>query len=57
MKMKDNNQLQDLIDELRKQSSVHKAKIWRRLACDLAMPTRSRRIVNLYKIDKYAKDD
>jgi large subunit ribosomal protein L18e len=55
--MKDNNELQGLIGELKKQSAVQKVKLWNRLASDLAGPTRQRRVVNLYKIDKFAKED
>lgn len=55
--MKDNNELQELIGELRKQSTLQKVNLWRRIADDLAKPTRLRRIVNLYKIDQMAKDD
>jgi len=55
--MKDNNELQGLIDELKKQSSVQKVKLWNRLASELSGPTRQRRVVNLYKIDKFAKDE
>jgi large subunit ribosomal protein L18e len=55
--MKDNIELQGLIGELKKQSSVQKVKLWNRLASDLSGPTRQRRVVNLYKIDKLAKDD
>lgn len=55
--MKDNNELQGLINELRKQSSVQKVKLWGRLADDLSRPTRIRREVNLYSIQQFAKDD
>jgi large subunit ribosomal protein L18e len=55
--MKDSNELQGLIEELRKQSSIQKVKLWRRLADDLSRPTRIRRIVNLYKIQQFAKDN
>jgi len=45
-----------LISELNKKSREHEANIWKRIAEDLAKPTRQRRIVNLYKINKYTKD-
>ena len=49
--------LKNLIVELRKKSNEHNAGIWKRLAEDLEKPTRKRRIVNLYKINKYTKDN
>jgi large subunit ribosomal protein L18e len=55
--MKDNNELQELIVELKRQGNLQKSKLWRRIADDLSKPTRIRRIVNLYKIDELAKDD
>ena len=56
LKMK-NEQLQMLIQELKKKSIDEKVKIWKRIATDLEKPTRNRRIVNLSKIDKYSKDN
>jgi large subunit ribosomal protein L18e len=47
--------LQGLIKELRKKAYEQKADIWKRIAEDLEKPTRKRRIVNLYKINKYTK--
>ena len=44
--------LQDLILNLKKT----KAKIWLRVASDLEKPTRIRREVNLYKINKSTRD-
>jgi len=52
-----NEQLQKLIQELKKKSIEEKVKIWKRIASDLEKPTRNRRIVNLSKIDKYTKND
>jgi large subunit ribosomal protein L18e len=40
---------------LRKKSSELDAAIWSRVAEDLEKPTRKRRIVNLYKLNKYTK--
>lgn len=48
--------LQDLIRELKKKSAEHKVHIWKRIAEDLERPSRNRRVVNLYKINKYTKD-
>ena len=52
-----NIQLQKLIQELKKKSQEHSVKIWSRIAEDLEKPTRQRRIVNLYKINKYTKEN
>ena len=48
-------QLHELIKELKKNSIANDVKIWKRLAVDLERPTRIRREVNLYKLEKYAK--
>ncbi len=47
-----NYQLQKLLAELEGTNS----KFWKRVANDLRKPTRQRRIVNVYKINKYAKE-
>ena len=47
-----NYQLQGLLTELKQQES----NFWQRIASDLEKPTRQRRIVNLYKIDRYAQE-
>jgi large subunit ribosomal protein L18e len=52
-----NPELRNLINELRKQSRDHQVKIWKRVAEDLEKPSRQRRIVNLYKINKYTKEN
>lgn len=49
-----NLQLQNLIKEL--DSRSRESNLWKRVAKDLNKPTRQRRIVNLYKINKFAKD-
>lgn len=51
-----NTGLRNLIRELREKSREHEVNIWKRIADDLEKPTRQRRIVNLYKINKYTKD-
>ena len=51
-----NQHLAGLIQELRKKANEHKSLIWKRLADDLARPTRQRRIVNLYKLNKHTKE-
>ncbi len=52
-----NLELRNLIQELKKKSIEHGVNIWKRVANDLEKPTRKRRIVNLYKINKYTKKD
>ena len=49
--------LRDLIQELKKKSIEHGVNIWKRIANDLEKPTRKRRIINLYKINKYTKEN
>ena len=51
-----NNELAGLIADLKKLSIEKKVKIWKRLAEDFEKPTRSRRIVNLYKLANHTKD-
>jgi len=52
-----NPSLKNLIRELKRLSNKEKVNIWRRIAKDLAKPTRIRRRVNIYKIDKYTRND
>ena len=49
--------LRGLIQELRKKAQEHGANIWKRIAEDLEKPSRQRRIVNLYKINKFTKEN
>jgi large subunit ribosomal protein L18e len=41
--------------ELRKEGSTQKAGIWSRIAEDLALPTRKRRVVNLSRLNRHTK--
>lgn len=50
-----NLNLRRLIEELKKQSSEHKVRLWKRIAVDLERPTRIRRVVNLSKLNRYTK--
>ena|SRR3989344_5055404 len=50
-----NTQLENLIKELKTLSIQNKVKIWKRVAEDLERPTRIRRDVDIYKIEKYCK--
>jgi large subunit ribosomal protein L18e len=52
-----NIQIESLVQELKKKAIVEKVAIWKRVATDLEKPSRKRRIVNIYKIDKFAKDN
>ncbi|MCD4666256.1 50S ribosomal protein L18e [archaeon] len=45
-----------LIRELKKASTKNKVNIWKRVASDLEKPTRIRRKVNIYKINKFTKE-
>src|SRR3989344_7582961 len=52
-----NVQLNGLIQLLKKQSSEQNVHIWKRLAIDLEKPTRIRRVVNVYRLGKFTKDN
>ena len=52
-----NSILAGLIKELRKKANEHNMAIWKRIAEDLSKPTRQRRVVNLYKINKFTKEN
>ena len=51
-----NEELKELVSQLKKLSIDKKVKIWKRLAEDLERPSRNRRIINIYKLNKYSKD-
>ncbi|OGM03000.1 50S ribosomal protein L18e, partial [Candidatus Woesearchaeota archaeon RBG_13_36_6] len=61
MKMKrtgpTNKYLQELVQELKKKSSLEGAMFWNRIASDLEKPTRQRRAVNLSKINRFTKEN
>jgi large subunit ribosomal protein L18e len=50
-------ELQNLIRDLKILASKEKVALWKRIAYELERPTRQRRKVNLYKINKYTKED
>ncbi len=52
-----NENLKQLVQELKKESSSQKAGIWKRVANDLSRSTRQRRVVNVSKINRHAKKD
>ena len=47
----------EIINELKKKSLEQKVNLWKRIATDLEKSTRQRRIVNLSKISKHAKEN
>lgn len=49
-----NYQLQSLLQELKPRA--RESGLWRRILEDLQKPTRHRREVNVYKIDRYAQE-
>ena len=49
-------ELQQLIIALRELSSKQKVPLWKRVADDLGKPTRKRREVNLYQLDKSVRE-
>jgi large subunit ribosomal protein L18e len=51
-----NAQLQTLVRSLKRLGLEQECKLWKRIALDLERPTRIRRMVNVYKINHYAKD-
>jgi large subunit ribosomal protein L18e len=50
-----NQHAQELIASLRKESATQKAGLWSRIAQDLEMPTRKRRVVNLSRLNRFTK--
>ncbi|MBW2986443.1 50S ribosomal protein L18e [Candidatus Woesearchaeota archaeon] len=52
-----NENLKQLIQELKKESSSQKAGIWKRVANDLSRSTRQRRVVNVAKLNRFVKKD
>jgi len=54
---KTNQNLVQLIRELKKLSNKEKVNIWKRVAKELERPTRKQREVNIWKINKVTKDN
>lgn len=50
-----NEHTRTLIAELRKESTSQKAGLWSRIAEDLELPTRKRRVVNLSRLSRFTK--
>src|SRR5262245_53757993 len=51
-----NERMMELLQTLKKAAIEHDAPIWKRIATDLEAPTKARRLVNIYKIEKYVVD-
>ena len=51
-----NTQLQTLVRSLKRLGIEQESRLWKRIAVDLEKPTRIRRMINVYKIDRYAKE-
>lgn len=52
-----NEQLRNLISELKKASALQKSGLWKRVANDLEKSTRQRRVVNISKLNRYTKSN
>ncbi len=51
-----NDQLSNVIEELKRLSIKENANIWKRLATDLEKPVRRRRVVNLSRLARFTKE-
>ena len=49
-------ELQNLIKDLKDVYRKNNVNLWRRIAYELERPTRQRRAVNIYRINKYTRD-
>ena len=49
-----NYQTQSIIAEI--EPKAHESRFWKRIVQDLKKPSRQKRVINVYKIDKYAKE-
>jgi large subunit ribosomal protein L18e len=52
-----NKNISERIEKLKEKSAAEKANIWKVIALELEKPTRKRRIVNLFKIDKNSSEN
>lgn len=52
-----NLELKNLIDKLKVLGNKNNVPLWKRIARDLERPTRIRRKVNIYKINKYTREN
>ena len=53
---KTNVYLQQLAVDLYRFGNENKVALWKRIADDLIVPTRQKRLVNIFKLDLYSKD-
>jgi large subunit ribosomal protein L18e len=51
-----NNHTEALIRTLKTASSEQQVPLWKRVAEDLEKPTRQRRTVNIFKLERYAEE-
>lgn len=47
----------ELLQLLKKTAIDNNAAVWKRVASDLEKPTRQRRVVNIFKLEKHCKDN
>lgn len=52
-----NEQLQSLVVDLKRQSYQENANIWRRVVSDLEKSTRSRRVVNISRLNRFTEEN
>jgi large subunit ribosomal protein L18e len=52
-----NEKITQLISMLKEKSNSESVKVWKAIALELSKPTRKKRIVNLFKIDKNSAED
>jgi len=51
-----NDQMLALITALKRTAIERQRSLWKRVAQDLEKPSRQRRVVNLWRVDQYAKE-
>jgi len=51
-----NPELKELIYEVKELASIKKVNLWKRVAYELEKPTRKRRTVDIFRINKYTKE-
>jgi large subunit ribosomal protein L18e len=52
-----NEQMQNLLGDLKRQSYEQNANIWQKVVSDLERPTRKRRVVNLSRLNRFTKEN
>lgn len=56
MKRVKNDHVMSLIEALKIRAKESEVALWKRIATELEKPTRQKREVNVYKLDKFARD-